>query len=436
MAQGMPVVIVVSLLDDHGASPPWVAVAAGARLVPYVVCSPIAGALAARVPMGAVCRATCACRLVILAALTLLVDASPHPLVLAASLFLLTTAGTPVYPSLVAATRAVVPHGRLTAANAITASVESAAFVAGPALAGLLLTASGYREVMLVACLLMSMALLIAGRGPIHRPSRTSVTGKEGLRNTVSSGARALGSHSARPAVVTLLAVNVLAGLETVALVAVAGLLPDADTAGYATLAAASGAGAVFGVALALVGQTRRHLPDSPSIFVVVAALSLAGLAVVDNLAVAAVIIGVAGTAAMLAEVSAIGHLQRRLGAVALAAAFGLLDSVIVLAMLAGAGIAPIAIETVGARPALLLSGTALASLALLAPPPPSASTRPRGSRALLIVSARPCRQHDVHAHLDQKPQSTPGLAQSSSPDRPRSLHPKSKGERRCTATY
>ena len=337
VAQGMPVVIVISILDEAGASPAWVAVAAGARLVPYVVCSPVAGALAARVAMGTVCRATCACRLGVLCALTLLVNTALHPLVLAAFLFALTTAGTPVYPALVAATRAVVPHGRLARANAITAAVESAAFVAGPALAGLLLGTAGRRGVMVTACVLMSMALLVADRGPVRSSARTTLSKPERLRTSVSSAARALCRRSARPGVTSLLAVNLLAGLEAVLLVTVADRLRDAGTAAYGTLAAASGAGAMCGVAIALVGSSRRRLPEAPPVFVVVSALSLAGLALVGNVAVAAIVVGVAGAACMLAEISALGRLQRCVAAHDLAPAFGVLDSVSVLAMLAGA---------------------------------------------------------------------------------------------------
>ena len=109
--------------------------------------------------------------------------------------------------------------------------------------------------------------------------------------------------------------------------------------------------------------------------FVVVAALSLAALGIVGSLAVAAVVVGVAGTAAMLAEISAIGRLQRRLAEQTLAAAFGVLDSIVVLAMLAGAGIAPIAIATIGARPTLMLCGAMVASLPLV-------TDRPRPRRA------------------------------------------------------
>ena len=289
------------------------------------------------VAMGTVCRTTSACRLGVLCALTLLVNTALHPLVPAAFLFALTTAGTPVYPALVAATRAVVPHGRLARANAITAAVESAAFVAGPALAGLLLATAGRRGVMVTACVLMSMALLVADRGPVRSSPRTTLSKPERLRTSVSTAARALCRRSARPGVTFLLAVNLLAGLEAVLLVTVADRLRDAGTTAYGTLAAASGAGAMCGVAIALVGSSPR-LPEAPSLFVVVSALLLAGLALVGNVAVAAIVVGVAGAACMLAEISVVGRLQRCVAAHDLAPVFGVLDSVSVLAMLAGGG--------------------------------------------------------------------------------------------------
>ena len=61
-------------------------------------------------------------------------------------------------------------------------------------------------------------------------------------------------------------------------------------------------------------------------------------------------------------------------GSTNLAAAFEVLDSIVVLAMLAGAGSAPIAIATIGARPTLVLCGALVASLPLL-------TDRPRHQR-------------------------------------------------------
>ena len=161
-------------------------------------------------------------------------------------------------------------------------------------------------------------------------------------------------------------------------LVTVADVLLGAGTAGYEVLAAASGAGAVIGRGPRSGQQhPRARLVESSPVFVVVAALSLAALGVVGSLAVAAVVVGVAGSGAMLAEISAIGRLQRRLAEQTLAAAFGVLDSIVVLAMVAGAGIAPIAIATIGARPTLMLCGAMVAALPLVTDRP-----RPRRTSA------------------------------------------------------
>ena len=286
--------------------------------------------------MGTVCRAACACRLGVLCALTLLVNTALHPLVLAAFLFALTSAGTPVYPALVAATRAVVPHGRMARANAITAAVESAAFVAGPALAGLLLATAGRRGVMVTACVLMSMALLVADRGPVRSSPRTTVSNPERLRTSVSSAARALCSRSARPAVTSLLAVNLLAGLEAVLLVTVADDFGTRYDRVW-TLAAASGAGAMCGVAIALVGSSRRRLPEAP-----LSSSSCRRCRWPGWPWSATWPSQQSSSSRRRAPCSprslSLGRLQRCVAAHDLAPAFGVLDSVSVLAMLAGVG--------------------------------------------------------------------------------------------------
>ena len=396
VAQGMPLVVVVAVMHDAGRSALWVTIAAAARLVPYVVCSPAAGVLAGRHRFGVVCRTASVVRLGMLFVLTVLVVTRPQPVLLVATLFVLTAAGTPVYPGLVAATRAVMPVERLAAANAVTAAVESAAFVTGPALAGLLLATFGHSVVMVTACGLMAVAAVLADRRADPTTPRLTAADRHRLSVDISAAARLLGTRSARPAVATLLAVNALAGLEAVVLVTVADVLLDAGTAGYEVLAAASGAGAVIGVTLALGNSTRSRLPESSPVFVVVAALSLAALGAVGSLAVAAVVVGVAGTAAMLAEISAIGRLQRRLAEQTLAAAFGVLDSIVVLAMLAGAGIAPIAIATIGARPTLVLCGAMVASLPLL-------TDRPRHQRTSAPSTSQQGRTTVNHQRLTRR---------------------------------
>ena len=308
------------------------------------------------VAMGTVCRATSACRLVVLCALTLVVNTALHPLVLAAFLFALTTAGTPVYPALVAATRAVIRaratgpgqrhhRGRGIGGVRRRTGTGRAAAAARPVVLrghgdGLCADVDG-----------------IPRRRPWTRAQLTPhdrVESRAPSHQRVVCRARALCRRSARPGVTSLLAVNLLAGLEAVLLVTVADLLRDAGTAGYGTLAAASGAGAMCGVAIALVGSSRRRLPEAPAVFVVVSALSLAGLALVGNVAVAAIVVGVAGAASMLAEI----FVARTSAALRRSARPWLRPSACSTRCPCWrcwpAGIAPAAIATIGARPALL----------------------------------------------------------------------------------
>ena len=132
-------------------------------------------------------------RLAVLFVLTVLVVTRPQPAALVATLFVLTAAGTPVYPGLVAATRAVVSVERLAAANAVTAAVESAAFVAGPALAGLLLATLGRSVVMVAACGLMAVAAVLAGPPADPTTRLVSVDDRHRLSVDVSAAARVPG---------------------------------------------------------------------------------------------------------------------------------------------------------------------------------------------------------------------------------------------------
>ena len=139
IAQGAPFVLVAAELERRGVGTNWLAAVAAVRLAPYLLCSPFAGALAGRYEARTVFAVTGLARAALIAALWIALSAGSPALLLVSLLFVLVAVGTPTFPALMRAVRQRAPHARLDRTSALAAGLESAAFVAGPALGGLLL---------------------------------------------------------------------------------------------------------------------------------------------------------------------------------------------------------------------------------------------------------------------------------------------------------
>ena len=161
IAQGAPFVLVAAELERRGVGTSWLAAVAAVRLAPYLVCSPVAGALAGRYESRTVFAVTGLARGALIAALWIAVSAGAPALVLVSLLFVLVAVGTPTFPALMRAVRQRAPHARLDRTSALAAGLESAAFVAGPALGGVLLLIDT-TDTLLVCAAIMVVSAAIA----------------------------------------------------------------------------------------------------------------------------------------------------------------------------------------------------------------------------------------------------------------------------------
>jgi hypothetical protein len=152
---------------------------------------------------------------------------------------------------------------------------------------------------------------------------------------------------------------RLMAGLEAVLLLTVAREILHTDSAGYGTLTAASGLGAVAGLAIAIAAGRS----GSPGRFVLTAAASMAALAFAGPLAVTALVVGAGSSAAMAAEIGAIRRLQHSISRERSAAAFAGLDAVMVASMLAGVVIAPVFTGMLRGPVTLVIAGLGVAAL-------------------------------------------------------------------------
>ena len=156
----------------------------------------------------------------------------------------------------------------------------------------------------------------------------------------IRTAGRCLLDSRIRPAVVAVLGVNVIAGLDAALLVRLPGALRLADERSFGLLSLAHGAGA-FVAFVALVGPMPRC--RRPLLPLIMASVAVVVLGATDELSVAVVACFAIGASILTSEAVVTSALGRTLPAPLVAPAFGVLDAWMVAAMVAGAARCPAA---------------------------------------------------------------------------------------------
>lgn len=294
-----------------------------------------------------------------------LLGAAPFGLVVAAAAALTTamTLTRPVHHSLVPDV-AETPQ-ELTAGNAMSSTMDSAAILLGPALASVLLAVDGPALAFgVIAVMGLTSALLVVGVRPAHaHPAPSGLTVLEDARD----GLRALRRDP--EAAVLLLVVTgqyVVVGLMDVLVVVLALGVLDMSASGPGLLQAAQGVGALLAATASVVLLGRRRLAPAVLLGMVGTGLAIAVLGTVMTAWQAAVTIAGYGMAKLFVDVAARTLLQRAVPDRLLTRVFGVQESLMMLGMAAGSALAPVLVTLVGAQRAFLVAGTVLPGLALL----------------------------------------------------------------------
>ncbi len=170
-----------------------------------------------------------------------------------------------------------------------------------------------------------------------------------------------------------VLGVNVLAGLNAALLVRLPAGLHLGGERAFGLLSLVFGVGA-FGAFIALLGPIRRG--RRPMLPLATAGGAVALLSTTSDLPFALVMCGALGASILIAEVLVTGTLGQSLPGALVAPAFGVLDALMVAAMVGGALVAPLLTTAVGLRATLALAGIAVPLLAIC-----SLHLRGRGGR-------------------------------------------------------
>jgi MFS family permease len=294
----------------------------------------------------------------------------------------------------------------LTAANLVLTTVESSGIFLGPAIGGLLLAGTNAETVFAAAAVAFVVAsLLLVGLDAGEQPERRA---EGGLFGEFFGGFRAIAGDRNLTLIVTLYGIQTLvAGALNVLIVVAALELLDLGESGVGFLNSAVGVGGLLGAlaAFALVG--RQRLASDFALGLVLWGIPIALIGIFPQPPIALILLAIVGIGNTVVDVAALTLLQRTVPDEVLTRVFGVVQSVFIGTVGLGAILAPLAIDTIGIRWALIVTGTLL---------PLSAGLTWRRIKALDAEVITPTRELQLlHSISIFKPLPAPALDQLAS---------------------
>jgi MFS family permease len=255
----------------------------------------------------------------------------------------------------------------LTAANAVTSTVESLAIFVGPAFAGLLLAVASTGAVFVVNAAMLGVSVLFVSRIRAPRAESRAELRAGTIVSELVAGFRVAGRDRPLRVLLGFLAAQTLvAGALQVYIVVLAFDLLEQGEAGVGYLNSAVGIGALLGgiVALSLAGVRRLSPPFALGVLGWGAPLILLGAW--PELALALILLGIVGAANSVVDVAGFTLVQRAVPDDVLARVFGIIQMLWLLSLGLGAILAPVLVGVAGIQWALAASGAFLVVLVVL----------------------------------------------------------------------
>ncbi len=349
-----------------------VGIAAFVRIAPASVAAPVAGVLADRFRRERVLLVTDLARAALLAMIAIAVATDAPPVAVLVPL----AVASVLHSAFLPAKSALLPTltrspEELTAANAVSSTIESLGMFAGPGIGALILLISSPAAVFaLSAVLLLWSAAFVARISAPAQGESQATAARSGMRAELVTGFKAVGEDGRLRLLLGLLTVQTfVAGAMNVLIIVVAlDLLGQDDSwAGY--LMAAFGIGGMLGglVGASLVGIRRLTTPLLLGLVLWGAPLALIGIA--PAAAVALLALALMGVANTVFDVAAFTLLQRAVPDAILARVFGILSMLVMAAIAVGGLVTPLLVSLLGIEATLIASGLLLPLVAALALP-------------------------------------------------------------------
>jgi MFS family permease len=343
-----------------------------ARLLPGAIALPFGAWAADRFPRRLVLTAVFISIAVTQAAIAIALARDAPPIAVYVLVGASSLAATP-YRSAQLALAPLVARSpaELVAMNVTAGTFEGLVTFAGPALAALLLLATGPWFVVAVAAVACIGGLLaVAGVYVDVDPSKAVRRSQESPIRALTGGVRELReNHDTAIVVGCFIAQLLVRGMLGVLLVTVSFELVDLDSSGVGWLVAAMGIGGIAGGMYAVALTGRRRLGRPFAIALAVWGLPIAVIGLVPNAAVALLAMAVVGVGNALLDVSGFTLIQRLGADRSLGRVFGVLFTFGIACGGLGSLAAPVLVSALGLRPVLVLIGALLPALALVLRP-------------------------------------------------------------------
>jgi MFS family permease len=343
-----------------------------ARLLPGAIALPFGAWAADRFPRRLVLTAVFISIAVTQAAIAIALARDAPPIAVYVLVGASSLAATP-YRSAQLALAPLVARSpaELVAMNVTAGTFEGLVTFAGPAVAALLLLATGPWFVVAVAAVACIGGLLaVAGIYVEVDPSKVVRRSQESPIRALMGGIRELReNHDTAIVVGCFIAQLLVRGMLGVLLVTVSFELVDLDSSGVGWLVAAMGIGGIAGGMYAVALTGRRRLGRPFAIALAVWGLPIAVIGLVPNAAVALLAMAVVGVGNSLLDVSGFTLIQRLGADRSLGRVFGVLFTFGIACGGLGSLAAPVLVSALGLRPVLVLIGALLPALALVLRP-------------------------------------------------------------------
>jgi len=360
-------VVVVSVFAYDVAGVSAVGVLWLVRMLPAAILSPVAAMLADRYRRERVMLGSDLVRAGLIVGAAAVVWLGAPDVIVFALASLVAVAATPVEP----ASRGLLPSlvstpGELTAGNVVAGSIASFGFFLGPALGGVLLIVVDVPTAFVATAVPVLGSAFFVAR--IHGPERQrDAVRRENFAGEALAGFRTIvGDRRLRLLVGLLTATTIVDGALEVLIVVSAIELLDLGNPGVGYLNTAFGVGALVGsiAAIGLVGVRRLSLPFLGG--VVLWGLPVVLMAAFVEPAVALAGLALVGVGNMFVDVAGSTLVQRAVPDEVLSRVFGMMQSLWLAALALGAMLAPVLVNRLGPREALLVTGCFLPALVIV----------------------------------------------------------------------
>jgi MFS family permease len=380
------VALLIVIYEQSGRDPVLLGVVGAARVLPYVLLSVPAGIAADRYDRRLILITTDVIRGLIMVALVFLALAHGPLIAFVALSILATCFSSFFYPAIGALIPTLVTdESELGPANSTWASLDNFAFVIGPALAGILISAGGIELAFGLNAASFLVIAAVLWRLP-KPPGKATAEAPAGAAGAAVAGTEAVASNQpsvfeqlgavARPflgvALTNCAGALAFGGLSIATVVLAFDVLHGGEEA-TGLLNAGIGVGGLAGALLSGALVLRRSLAQ-PLLFGAGAfGVGLVVLGLVPILGVALVAIGVASMGSLLVDISSTTIFQRVIPDAIRGRGLGVLQTVSVAFYALGAFLAPVLLQAYGAAPVLIglavvVVVAAVAAIALIGP--------------------------------------------------------------------